>query len=451
MSKRTISRRTLLRGTGAALGLPWLEAMMPARASAAEMSKGGAPVRIAALYVPNGMHEPTWTPKLKGAGSEWELSEGLLPLTEFKPYLNVFTNLWNQGSKSGDGHYVKLSGWLTSTTISKTLGVDISCNGVSMDQLAARAAGKATPFPSLELAIAPVTTGVDRNVGYTRIYGSHIAWAGPTQPLAREINPRSVFERLFRATTGQNLDTAKQDQLLLDRVLEDAKELRGQLGKADQHRMDEYLTVVRSLEARLERAAAPEQTNWKPRVALDESAKPAGIPKDFPEHVRLMLDMMALAFQTDSTRICTFMFGNEVTNQSFRFLDGVGGGHHDSSHHQNNDEKLRDYFRISQWHVQQFAYLLEKLQGMKEGDSTVLDNSMLLFGAGIRDGNKHDPHNLPLVLAGKAGGRLRTDQHLMYGVDSPLANVFVSMLDAFGTPVERFADSTGPAAGLLNS
>ena len=145
------------------------------------------------------------------------------------------------------------------------------------------------------------------------------------------------------------------------------------------------------------------------------------------------------------------MFGNEVTNQSFRFLDGVGGGHHDSSHHQNNEEKLRDYFRISQWHVMQFAYLLEKLQGMQEGESTVLDNSMILFGAGIRDGNKHDPHNVPLILAGKAGGRLRTDQHLMYAPDSPLANVFVSMLDAFGTPVERFADSTGPAAGLLNS
>ena len=186
-------------------------------------------------------------------------------------------------------------------------------------------------------------------------------------------------------------------------------------------------------------------------MALEESAKPSGIPKDFPEHVRLMLDMMALAFQTDSTRISTFMFGNEVTNQSFRFLDGVGGGHHDSSHHQNNEEKLRDYFRISQWHVMQFAYLLEKLQGMQEGESTVLDNSMILFGAGIRDGNKHDPHNVPLILAGKAGGRLRTDQHLMYAPDSPLANVFVSMLDAFGTPVERFADSTGPAAGLLNS
>ncbi|MCC6293491.1 MAG: DUF1552 domain-containing protein, partial [Bryobacterales bacterium] len=349
------------------------------------------------------------------------------------------------------GHYVKLSGWLTSTTISKTLGVDISCNGVSMDQVAARAAGKSTPFASLELAVTPVTTGVDRNVGYTRIYGSHIAWAGPTQPLAREINPRSVFERLFRATSGQSLDTARQDRLLLDRVLDDARQLRSELGVSDQRRMDEYLTVVRSLEARLERAAAPEQSHWKPRVAIEESAKPTGIPKDFPEHVRLMLDMMALAFQTDSTRICTFMFGNEVTNQSFRFLDGVGGGHHDSSHHQNNEEKLRDYFRISQWHVQQFVYLLEKLQGMKEGDSTVLDNSMLLFGAGIRDGNKHDPHNLPLVLAGKAGGRLRTDQHLMHAPDSPLANVFVSMLDAFGTPVERFADSTGPVAGLLHS
>lgn len=447
MKQFTLSRRTLLRGAGAAIGLPWLEAMTP-RASAAKLA-GKPPVRMAALYVPNGMHEPTWTPKLKGTGAEWELSEGQLPLTDFKPYLNVFTNLWNQGSKSGDGHYVKLSGWLTSTTISKTLGVDISCNGVSMDQIAARATANATPFPSLELAVAPVTTGVDRNVGYTRIYGSHIAWAGPTQPLAREINPRSVFERLFRATSGQSLNTAKQDKLLLDRVLDDATELRGQLGKADQHRMDEYLSVVRSLEERLERASQPQKSDWKPRATLDPAAKPNGVPKDFPEHVRLMMDMIALAFQTDSTRICTFMFGNEVTNQSFRFLEGVTGGHHDSSHHQNKEELLRDYFRISQWHVMQFAYLLEKLRGMQEGESNVLDNSMILFGAGIRDGNKHDPHNLPLVLAGKAGGRLRTDQHLVYGTDSPLSNVFMAMLDAFGTPVERFADSTGPAAGLL--
>ncbi|HUQ94810.1 MAG TPA: DUF1552 domain-containing protein [Bryobacteraceae bacterium] len=442
-----LSRRTLLRGTGAALALPWLEAMTPASARAA-ISGSKAPVRLAVLYMANGVHPEKWTPE--GAGRDFQFSPSLEPLQDLKDDLLVLTNLWNQGSKGGEGHYVKTSGFLTCTTVTKTLGVDINCNGVSMDQVAAQSAGKQTPFASLELGISPVSTGVDKNVGYTRVYGSHIAWSGPNSPLAREINPRFVFERLFRAGRPQE-SSAKQDVLLLDRVLDDAKQLRQKLGVNDRQRIDEYLSVVRSLEDRLQRASRPEQSNWKPRVPLDETARPAGMPKEHAEHVRLMLDMIALAFQSDSTRICTFMFGNAVSNQNFSFLEGVKGGHHDMSHHQRDEAKLRAYQIINRWHVQQYAYLLRKLKEMKEGEGTVLDNSMILLGAGLRDGDKHDPHNLPLVIGGRAGGRLASGQHLVYGEDTPLANLYVSMLDAFGTPVDRFADSTGRLPGILNS
>ena len=439
-----ISRRTLLRGAGVAVGLPWLEAMAPA----ATTSAARPPVRMAVLYMPNGVHPGKWTPE--GEGKNFQLSPTLEPLGDLKSEIVVPTQLWNQASKAAEGHYVKVSGFLTCTTITKTQGVDLNCNGVSMDQIAAQRAGSRTPLPSLELGIAPVSTGVDSNVGYTRVYGAHVAWSGPTSPLAREIDPRFVFERLFRA--GHPVPgSGKRDKLLLDSVLDEAKQLRSELGAADRHRVDEYLWIVRSLEDRLERAASPERSKWKPRAQMDPAAGPAGIPKTHAEHVALMFDLIALAFQTDTTRICTFMFGNEVANTSFAFLEGVKGGHHDTSHHQQDPDKMRQYQLINRWHVEQYASLLRKLRAMKEGETSVLDNSMVLLGSGIRDGDQHSPHNAPLVLAGRAGGRIATGQHLVYAEDSPLANLYVSMLDAFGTPVERFADSTGPLPGMLNA
>jgi hypothetical protein len=442
MGRYSLNRRTLLRGAGAAIGLPWLEAM------AAPAGGSKPPVRMAALYMPNGVHPDMWTPE--GDKRDFKLSPTLSPLADLQDQLLVLTNLWNPGSVGGDGHYVKMSGWLTCTTVTKTLGVDVSCNGVSMDQLAVQKTGRQTPIASMELGIAPVTTGVDKNVGYTRVYGSHISWASPTSPLARELNPQLAFERLFRAVNGQ-ADGAKEEVLLLDRVLTDAKELRQKLGGADRQRLDEYLSVVRSLEDRLERAASPEQSKWKPRVALDPATKPTGNPKDYAEHVRLMFDIIALGFQTDSTRVATFLFGNEVSNQNFAFIDGVTGAHHSLSHHENKPDNMRQYQLINKWHIEQYGYLLRKLRDMKEGDSNVLDNSMILLGAGFRDGNKHDPHNLPVVVAGKAGGRLASGQHLSYEKDTPLSNLYVSMLDAFGAPVERFADSTGRLPGVLAS
>jgi hypothetical protein len=440
--KFPISRRTVLRGVGASLALPWLEGMLPA----ATKSALRFPVRMAVLYMPNGVREDMWTPE--GTGRSFTLAPTLSPLEDLKSELTICSHLWNAAAKGGDGHYVKASGFLTSTTITKTLGVDINCNGISMDQIAAKVTGDRTPLASLELGTAPETTGVDTNVGYTRVYGSHIAWAGPTSPLAKELDPRAVYERLFRATNPQ-AGSDKEDTLLLDSVQEDAKQLRNQLGRADRQRLDEYLTAVRDLELRLGRAARPKQNRWKPLSQLDPAARPEPNPKHHPEHVRLMLDMIALAFQTDTTRISTFMFSNAVSNENFSFLEGVSGAHHSISHHQNDADKLRQYQLINRWHVDQYAYLLRKLQGMKEGDGNVLDHSMILLGAGMRDGNKHDPHNLPVILAGRAGGRIDAGQHIMYDKDSPLSNLWLTMLDAFGTPAERFADSTGKLTAIL--
>ncbi|MCA9261673.1 MAG: DUF1552 domain-containing protein [Planctomycetales bacterium] len=446
-SVRPLSRRAMLRGAGAAIALPWLDAMTgPVRAGEAAAGTD-APVRLAALFVPNGVRQDQWTPATEGA--DFELSPTLMPLRAWRDKLFVATNLWNQGSKVGDGHYVKTSGFLTCTTITKSLGIDLNCNGKSLDQAAAESVRGRTPLPSLELGVDPVTTGVDTNVGYTRVYGSHIAWSGPTTPLARELNPHEVFRRLCRAAKPTSGDNDRQ-AMLLDRVLGDAKKLRSQLGVEDRSRLDDYLESMRSIESRLatipEDGAAP----WKPRADISAAQEPpTESPGDHAAHVRLMLDMIALAFQTDVTRVATFMFGNAVSNRSFAFLDGVTGGYHELSHHQNEEQKLREYQLINQWHVEQYAYLLDRLGAMTEGESTVLDNSMILYGSGLRDGNSHNPHNLPIVVAGSGGGRLAVGQHRVYSPDTPLSNLYLAMLQAFGCEANRFADSTGALPGAL--
>jgi hypothetical protein len=441
-----ISRRTALQGLGVSLGLPWLEAMSPGVATAHTRIKTPAPTRLAVLYMPNGVNTSQWTPI--GEGRNFTLSPTLMPLQDLKSEVTVLSNLWNAAANTGDGHYVKESSLLTCTTISKTLGVDIDIHGVSMDQVAARRVADQTPLPSLELGVEPEATGVDTNVGYTRVYGCHIAWSNPTTPLARETNPRSVFERLFRATRPQDSST-KEDTLLLDRVLAQAKEMRADLGSADQHRLDEYLSVVHSLETRLERSGNRKRNHWKPRAPIVSTSEPTDNPQTHAEHCRLMLDLIALAFQSDTTRVSTFMFGNAVSGVNFRFLEGVTDSHHEVSHHSNNADKLRQYGIINRWHVEQYAYLLRKLHQMQEGESSVLANSMILFGSALSDGNSHNPHKLPLVVGGRGGNRLASGQHLVFKEDTPTANLYVSMLDAFGAPVERFADSTGHLPGVL--
>ena len=444
----SISRRTLLRGVGAALALPWLEAMQVRKllGSQQDNAPGKAPVRMAVLFMPNGVPPKKWTPE--GEGTEFKLSPILEPLAPHQKDILVLSQLWNKNADSGDGHYVKTAGLLTSTTINKTVGVDLNCNGISMDQVAAQKIGHLTPLPSIELGIEPVAVGIDGVVGYTRVYGAHIAWRGPTSPLAKEINPKLAYERIVRAGQ-QGGASLEADRSVLDLVMEDAKELQGKLGANDRRRVDEYLESVRTLEQRMDRLANAQGDPWKPRSSYDGMPKPNDkIPDAHLEHCRLMMDLMVLAFQTDTTRVATFMFGNSVSNINFAWLDGVSDAHHSLSHHQNEEDKLRQYERIAKWHMEQYAYMLDRLKGIREGEQNLLENSMVMFGSDLRDGNAHDPHNLPIVLAGQAGGRLTTGKHVVCGRNTPLANLYLTMLDAMGTPVEQFADSTEKLPGI---
>jgi hypothetical protein len=325
--------------------------------------------------------------------------------------------------------------------------------------------GNATPLPSLELGIEPVNTGIDTNVGYTELYGGHISWSTPTTPVAKEINPKLAFDRLFR--TGKSAARPEDDRSVLDLVAADAGSLRNRVGQSDRAKLDEYLESVRSVEKRIEfntKQRAEENHLSSDTLmeieALDKRVQmwanhpdrqrlnSIHVGSDHTDHVRLMLDLIVLGFWSDSTRISTFMFGNAVSPRNFSFLEGVKGGHHEISHHKNEAEALRQFQLINQWHVRQFAYMLDKMRGIKEGDGNLLDHSMILFGAGMRDGNRHDPHNLPLVLAGSGGGTIKPGRHLAFKKQTPLCNLYVDLLDRVGAPVEHFGDSTEKLPGL---
>ena len=302
-------------------------------------------------------------------------------------------------------------------------------------------------------------------MGYTQLYGAHISWSTPSTPLTKEINPKAAFDRVFRShAAGRGADAAK-DRSVIDLVLEDAKRLQQKLGKQDQEKLAEYLDSVRSVEQRIDFDAKRQRETVRSDplaekaiaelgARIDAYSDPARVSErhgNHTEHVRLMLDIMVLAFWSDSTRISTFMFGNAVSSRNFSFLEGVSGAHHQISHHQIAADKLEEYKRINQWHLAQYAYMIEKMKGIREGDGTLLDNSMLLFGAGMHDGNAHNPHNLPIVLAGRAGGTLATGRALAYEKNTPLTNLYVGMLNRMGTPVEKFSDSSGELAGLADA
>lgn len=479
MSFKGISRRTWLKGTGVLMGLPLLDAMRPFTALGAPHPDAGVgagigagtprqfPVRFAALYMPNGVNPRHWTPE--GHGNQFKLSEILEPLAPFKDDILVLTNLWNAATNTGDGHYVKTGGWLTSTTITRTTGANINSGNTSVDQMIAQRVGHYTPLPSLELGIEPTSTGVDVNVGFTQLYGAHISWSTPTTPLAKEIHPKLAFDRLFRSTAADRPQGLGRDRSVLDLVAEDARRLRQKLGAGDQQKLNEYFESVRAVERRIEfetnrmrdayladpvAVAEIEKTHQR----VDQWAKRFDPFRDpgqasergirHTEHVQLMLDIMALAFWTDSTRATTFMFGNAVSGRNFGFLEGVKGGFHEYSHHESNPEKLEPYKIINRWHQEQFAYFLNRLRSFPEGEGTLLDNCLVLCGSGMRDGNAHSPVNLPLVLAGKGGGSIAPGRHLIYDRKTPMANLHLGLLRRAGVPVDTFADSTEELPGL---
>ncbi len=461
MNSRRIPRRTFLRGAGVTLGLPILEAMgrvlpqaapdAPASATTAKVVK--PPVRMACIYFPNGVWEKSWFPTTPG--EDYELPFALEPLARHRRHLLVFSGLDKRHSHGGDGHYAKTANFLTGLSVRKTTGKDLSVGGLSIDQLCAQQIGRLTPLPSLELGIDPVISGIDTNVGYTRLYGSYISWRSPSVPVAREINPRLAYERLFGVLRTKAQQTPEEQrraadrQALLDLVLDDAQRLRRRLGRDDQFKLDEYLDAVREVEQRIEFFSRQDPREWHPPTFPDEHhlAPPKGAPGDHQEHVRLMLDLIALAFWTDSTRISTLMFANDVSGKNFSALiPGVHGGHHELSHHQDKADKYEPYAKINRWHNEQLAYLLDKLAAIREGEGTLLDNSMILFGSSMSDGNRHDPSNLPILLAGRAGGTIRAGRHITSPKGTPLCNLYVSMLERMGTPVEQFGDSTGAMA-----
>lgn len=447
--KERLSRRTVLKGIGTAISLPVLEAMLPGGALAQSVQQKQKAVRMAFVFVPNGMNMQHWTPAAEG--SAFQLSSTLEPLAKVKDSLSVYTGLAQRNAFAlGDGpgdHARSTAVWLTGVHPKKTAGADIK-NGPSVDQIAAQRIGDRTKFASLEIGCERGAQAGDCDSGYSCAYSSSIAWRSETTPVAKEVNPRLVFERLFGSgEAGEEAEARfrreRYRKSILDLVMEDALALSQQLGKRDAQKLDEYLAGVREIEKRLERI---EKEN--PTAFLDASQRPKGIPADYGEHIRLMGDMMVLAFQADLTRISTFMLANDGSNRPFRDI-GITDGHHDISHHANEAAKLEKKRQIDRWQVEQVAYVLERMQSVKELDGTLLDNSMVVFGAGISDGNRHNHDDLPILMAGKGGGSIKAGRHVRFPKDTPMTNLFITMLDKVGVDVEKLGDSTGKLQGLL--
>lgn len=439
-----ISRRTVLRGMGTAIALPLLDAMTPALAIAGERQKL-APVRMAFIYVPNGMHVPDWTPA--AVGSDFELPHIMEPLAKVKERLLVLSGLaQDHGRPHGDGpgdHARALASFLTGAQAKKTHGADIRV-GVSVDQVAARKVGQRTKFPSLELGCDRGAQAGNCDSGYSCAYSTNISWRTDTTPQAKEIDPKLAFERLFSNGVDGELRSKREkyQKSVLDFVLEDARDLKAKLGVKDQRKLDEYLNSVRELERRIGTVGN------HPDEPAPDYPKPAGIPKDYAEHIRMMYDLLVLAFQGDLTRVATFVVANEGSNRSYAFV-GVPDGHHDLSHHGGSKEKQMKIREINRFHVTQLAYFLEKLQGISEGERTLLDNSMILYGSGIGDGNAHNHDKLPILLAGRGGDTIRSGRHVRYEKETPLNNLYLSMLDRLDSSVESLGDSSGRLESLL--
>jgi hypothetical protein len=398
------------------------------------------------VYVPNGANMADWTPATTGA--DFELPYILQPLKARRKDLLVLSGLAQDKARpNGDGagdHARASATYLTGAQARKTSGADIKV-GISVDQLAASKVGRATRFASLELGCDRGQQAGNCDSGYSCAYSYNISWKTDSTPMPPEVDPRLVFERLFANDhAGETAEARGKRQRyqksILDFVMEDTRQLKANLGRTDQRKLDEYLTAVRELETRIERASRFAEVH-------PDFKQPKGIPADYEEHIKLMYDLMALAFQTDTTRISTFVAAHDGSNRSYAFM-GVPDGHHDLSHHGGNEEKKKKIARINEFHIRQFGYFLEKLKSIREGEGNLLDHSMIVYGSGIADGNSHAHHDLPVLLAGRGGNRFETGRHLKFAKNKPMTNLYLSMMERVGAPVTRIGDSSGPLAGL---
>lgn len=436
-----LSRRNLLQAAGVSLALPWLESSMR-RAPGGEV-RPSAPRRLAYLYVPNGVNVAAW--QSSGSGADYRLSPTLAPLAALKNEITVITGLNHEnatpGPDGGGDHARSTAVYLTGVRPKKTGGSDIH-NGVSIDQVIARHVGRSTRLPSLELSTDGSRTTGRCDSGYSCAYQFNLSWASPTKPIPAEQNPRAVFERLFGTTNADAGDAGRRQlqRSILDFVLDDAQALNRSLAVADRRKLDEYFTALREVERRIEKAE-------QPLDAPPEIDRPAGIPESYQDHVRIMLELTALAFQTDTTRVVTFTLANDGSNRAFPEI-GVAEAHHQLSHHRNSPATLEKIARIDRFYVEQLAWFLKRLQSTSEGEATLLDNSMVLYGSCLSEGNKHSHSNLPVVLAGRGGGTLTPGKLSAAPEPTPMCNLHLALAQRLGVKLDRFGDADGALAGI---
>ncbi len=447
------NRRNFLRGVGASLTLPVFETFLPGSATAAEGGKlattaSGMPLRTAFLYKPNGVNVDKWA--VTGTGADYQFNKTQEPYAKFKSDFHMFSKFEHQnGTAGGDGggdHARANASFLTGARPRKTAGADIKL-GVSVDQVIARNIGDLTRLSSLELSCDGVRKSGVCDSGYSCAYQFNLSWRSDVTPMTPEYNPRHVFERLFG--TGSKEERQKgfalrneQQRSILDFVMEDARILNKQLGRNDQHKLDEYMTGVREIENRIVKAE---------KFGLADSGDmkmPDGVPSSYQDHIRLMMDLLVLAFETDSTRVASFLLAHDGSNRSFKEI-GVPDGHHSISHHRKDPELMEKLAKVDYFYSEQFAYFLEKMKAKKDVDGkSILHNSIVVWGSGLADPDRHRHEDLPIVVAGQGGGTVKTGIHTDLGQNTPMSNLYLSMLDRVGIKEERFGDSSGRLAQL---
>ena len=431
LTKGALSRRTMLRGLGTTLALPFLESMVPAFARGAVVS----PLRFGGVYIPNGMPIKQWMPTT--TNGVLEITPILQPLEAFRDRITVYGNMTRAGGKNATDHAVSSAGWLSGVVAKQTEAEDISL-GVTLDQVLARQFGQDTPFPSLEFATEDFAGYIGGCVpGYSCTYMNTIAWAGETSPLPMEINPRVAFERMFgrAGDPAARLARMQENRSILDSIGAEARALQRRVTPADRVRLDAYLENVREIERRIGRTEA--------RNAADVTlAAPIGVPETFEDHAALMFELLAVAYEADLTRVFTFMMAREASGRTFPAL-GIAEAHHDVSHHGQAAAKMALHGKINTHFTSLFAKFVERLSKTPEGDGSILDHSLIAFGTGMSDGQAHNDYPLPIAMVGGGGGRNRGNRFVVAPERTPLANLLLGVAGAFGSPLERFGESTG--------